>query len=422
LQESGATALGPAMVTAISAAPSGSTVLLCTDGLANVGVGSLEDVDGNDEAEAQADAFYNRVGQYAKSKGVVVNIIGIEGCGCDVEHLGIMSDLSEGDVEKVAPMDLAKNFASALENQVIACKAQVAMHLHAGLHFRDAEGIQDLDDKDGKKDGDAASSSATAPSSAAASLLPSSRLVVDIGNVTEESDCSFEFQAAPAEKCKRLGLQHLKALPFQTQITYERLDGSKYVRVITKVVSATRDISVANRAADYSLLAAHAEKQCSRIAKKGDYEASRGYARAFSNFMSSHSFTPQQRSTTQSFAQSWNHMDSLLMAEEADERRSLAAAEGQLVTKAAKSKFRKIARSKKDRLSSLMQRTSKRSKRAAYTTASLSAASTPAGKPPPPSARKPPPAPAKTLPTLPSVRERRKSSEEGSKSDDDAVL
>ena len=46
LYESGPTALGPAVLTSIVMASShgqGSQVIVCTDGLANVGVGSLED-------------------------------------------------------------------------------------------------------------------------------------------------------------------------------------------------------------------------------------------------------------------------------------------------------------------------------------------------------------------------------------------
>lgn len=44
----GQTALGPALVSAIEVASKGSkgsVVVLCTDGLANVGVGALENVD-----------------------------------------------------------------------------------------------------------------------------------------------------------------------------------------------------------------------------------------------------------------------------------------------------------------------------------------------------------------------------------------
>jgi hypothetical protein len=47
LEETGPTALGPGVLTAIALAGEGapgSTVIVCTDGLANVGLGSFEDL------------------------------------------------------------------------------------------------------------------------------------------------------------------------------------------------------------------------------------------------------------------------------------------------------------------------------------------------------------------------------------------
>ena len=46
LQETGATALGPALAYAVAMASNcpGSKIMVCTDGLANVGIGNLEEV------------------------------------------------------------------------------------------------------------------------------------------------------------------------------------------------------------------------------------------------------------------------------------------------------------------------------------------------------------------------------------------
>ena len=54
LEENGATALGPALLSAIVLASqrAGSRVIVCTDGLANVGLGSFEDL----KTEAEIDA------------------------------------------------------------------------------------------------------------------------------------------------------------------------------------------------------------------------------------------------------------------------------------------------------------------------------------------------------------------------------
>jgi hypothetical protein len=47
LEETGPTALGPALVTSIAMAAEGapgSTVVLCTDGLSNVGLGAFDEI------------------------------------------------------------------------------------------------------------------------------------------------------------------------------------------------------------------------------------------------------------------------------------------------------------------------------------------------------------------------------------------
>ena len=78
----------------MASAKPGSQVILCTDGLANIGVGSLEAVANNDmienddDEEEQEDPvlkWYQSLGDYAMSKGVVVNIISITDDGCKLE-------------------------------------------------------------------------------------------------------------------------------------------------------------------------------------------------------------------------------------------------------------------------------------------------------------------------------------------------
>ena len=59
LQETGPTALGPALLTAVSMATqgsAGSSVVLCTDGLSNIGLGAIEGKDRTEAAE-----FYDKV-------------------------------------------------------------------------------------------------------------------------------------------------------------------------------------------------------------------------------------------------------------------------------------------------------------------------------------------------------------------------
>ncbi len=66
LEEGGATSLGPALYYSIliAARKPGSKVILCTDGLANKGIGAL---DSNDDQSA----YYNELATFATNKGYV---------------------------------------------------------------------------------------------------------------------------------------------------------------------------------------------------------------------------------------------------------------------------------------------------------------------------------------------------------------
>lgn len=89
IEASGATALGPAILSSIELASKGSpgsSVIICTDGLANIGLGSL------DPPTAEAKQFYTQLALKAKSKNIVVNIVTIKGEGCKLEALSTLAN------------------------------------------------------------------------------------------------------------------------------------------------------------------------------------------------------------------------------------------------------------------------------------------------------------------------------------------
>lgn len=72
----GETSLGPALLASVAMAGEGtpgSMVVLCTDGMANNGLGSFE------SPPEEFEPFYENVGEYAKDKGVMINILAILG-------------------------------------------------------------------------------------------------------------------------------------------------------------------------------------------------------------------------------------------------------------------------------------------------------------------------------------------------------
>lgn len=73
MEEGGPTALGPALIVALSMASHhpGSKVILCTDGKANVGLGRVEDPQ---DGEQEPSEFYETISESASSKGLVTSL------------------------------------------------------------------------------------------------------------------------------------------------------------------------------------------------------------------------------------------------------------------------------------------------------------------------------------------------------------
>ena len=114
LQVKGRTALGPAVLTSVAMASKGapgSQVIICTDGMANVGIGAFGRF-GDDSAGATA--FYDQVGALAEEMGVMINLVTIAGTDANIEGLSRLVELSGGQIEQVNPNELSGDFANIL--------------------------------------------------------------------------------------------------------------------------------------------------------------------------------------------------------------------------------------------------------------------------------------------------------------------
>ena len=193
LEETGPTALGPAVATSIAMAAEGapgSQVVICTDGLANIGLGAFDEAKSTDEI-ARVDEFYERVGQFAKSKGLTINIVSIIGDECNLDSLSKLAELTGGNVERVDPIALTKNFSNILSEPIIASNVVTKVKLHKGLQFRNEQDQNLSADK--------------------------SLLVRDIGNVTAQTEITFEYtlkKISELVKMEDIDMTQIKQFPF----------------------------------------------------------------------------------------------------------------------------------------------------------------------------------------------------------------
>jgi len=194
IEETGPTALGPGILTSIGMASEGakgSQVIICTDGLANVGLGAFDDAHTEQEL-AKVEEFYERVAVIAKEKGVSVTIISIEGDECNLDSLSKLAEMTGGDVERVDPVKLKEDFANILAVPIIASNVTAKVKLHKGMTFRNE---------------------------AAGNLSEDQTLLVrEFGNVTEETEYTFEYTLKVISellKMEDFDLTQITELPFQ---------------------------------------------------------------------------------------------------------------------------------------------------------------------------------------------------------------
>ena len=139
--------------------------------------------------ETSASSFYSRCGDYAKSKGVTVHIVTIIGTECNINLITPVADLTNGEIERVNPKDLHSNFSEFLNKPVLATNVVLKVKLHKGLEFRNELHV-----------------------SADRTVLSK-----DFGNVTADTDLTFEYQLKRVRELVKLGdvdLTQLKHLPF----------------------------------------------------------------------------------------------------------------------------------------------------------------------------------------------------------------
>ena len=109
-------------------------MILCTDGCANVGMGSIK----TRNAEI-AEKFYEDLADYAKSRGVSVNVISMEGTDCKLALLGKVADKSNGTINIVNPLKLGEKFKSILENRIVATNVKAKLIVNKYLYIRDEQ-------------------------------------------------------------------------------------------------------------------------------------------------------------------------------------------------------------------------------------------------------------------------------------------
>ena len=259
-EENGSTALGPAVLLSLSLlknAQIGSRIFLCTDGCSNLGVG---DISKNRE---EAKNYYTKIGNMAKEKGIVINLITFEDSESEIEVLMNMVKNSGGEIIRVNPSLILDGFNDLLENEAIASEVEIKMNLNKCMTFRDKE------EKDMINDG--------------------ASIILKLGNVSKETETYFELKFKKAIKLAEMmdiNFDELKYLIFQCEIIYRKKNGGKYVRIISRNLKISDKKEEVENQANFDIITTMEIQKSAKLASQGLYREAQAQAHITRKYLS----------------------------------------------------------------------------------------------------------------------------------------
>lgn len=278
LQTEGSTALGPGLVFSIGycSKQAGSQIILCTDGCANIGMGTV-----NGE---NADKFYEDLAEYAKEQGVTVNVISMEGTDCKLALLGKVADRTNGTMSIVNPLNLNDQFKSILENRIVATEVKAKLIVNSKYLYIRSEELEEAEAK--------FYSSKNFEDKTGLDKFKTSVLVKDIGNANIDTEITFEYGIRKLSEQARVEESTLKELPFQLQISYTLPSGAKAMRVYTKIQEFTNDRKKAeNSLLSQDLIYSNFAQKMSNHVSKSNVSAAKYRSYQVSNMLSANNWT-----------------------------------------------------------------------------------------------------------------------------------
>ncbi len=152
-----------------------------------------------------------------------------------------------GEVEMMDPSILVdNNFSNILSKSTIATNVKMVIKLHRAFQFRNQ--AEDLLSHE------------------------QSTLTRDLGSVTSSTEVTFEYRLKKLKEIlemRDVDLSKVSTIPFQVQIEYTALDGTRYRLVITKMLSISSDKKELELHKNLVILQVNAIQTTALLARKG---------------------------------------------------------------------------------------------------------------------------------------------------------
>lgn len=220
LQENGATALGPSLLIAeqlcsLYSTQTKSEIILCTDGLSNIGVGNLE--------KDSKSNFYAEIGEKAKSARSIISIMSIEGSNCAMNSLGKCAEITGGRVNILNPFELVAEIQRIAQNPVVADQADIFVITKSHMEIEENLPLHKINNFSWN---------------------------FKFGNILKSTDLLLNLIQSESLTSK----SKKDALPLQIQINYRAPDSSKRILVFSQNLICTDNLEEAEKSCDISVI------------------------------------------------------------------------------------------------------------------------------------------------------------------------
>ncbi len=246
LEDKGCTALGPSVLFSLSLLMdknNNGRIFLCTDGFANLGVGSF---DGDLEKSTK---FYKKIGEMAKNRGICINLITFSDSESNIQVLMNMVQKTGGEIIQFNPNENLEEIDSFLNRDIIASQTQLQIKLNKVLEFIHKE-KNNLD-------------------------YNGSSYYKFIGNIKKDINPYFCFKFKSLKEISLMpdiNLVNLSEIPFQTIIEYKDLNGNKKIRIFTELKKICTNKNEILKKADFEIISSYAIQMTSNLLLKGKYD------------------------------------------------------------------------------------------------------------------------------------------------------
>jgi len=241
LRPCGNTALGPALAVAVGLASghAGAKILLCTDGMANNGVGAIT----NRNLECP---FYGDIARRAAEEGTCISVVTMEGEDCSMENLGVCADLTGGQVEMVDLQALSTKVGAMLANPIIGTGVEITVIIGSGGTLRAGHSV------------------ASKGGACVATHV--------MGNATAKSTLTYGLELSSLAKQAEDGVD---TVPVQLQLRYTRPTGEQLLQVLTTHQTACASREKSEEDINGTGVALYGIHAAARLAQQGEYRPAR---------------------------------------------------------------------------------------------------------------------------------------------------